>query len=43
VPVCQEGRLIRQLQRKLMIPLAMRLNSEAEVSVIVVTHVPTAS
>ncbi|KAF6257093.1 P-loop containing nucleoside triphosphate hydrolase protein [Scenedesmus sp. NREL 46B-D3] len=31
VPVCQEGRLIRQLLRKLMTPLAMRLNSEAEV------------
>jgi hypothetical protein len=43
VPVCQEGRLIRQLLRKLMTPLAMRLNSEAEVSVFCVTHVPTAS
>jgi ERCC4-related helicase len=31
VPVCQEGRLTRQLLRKLMTPLAMRLNSEAEV------------
>jgi hypothetical protein len=34
VPVCQEGRLIRQLLRKLMTPLAMRLNSEAEVGAI---------
>jgi hypothetical protein len=31
VPVCQEGRLIRQLLHKLMTPLAMRLNSQAEV------------
>ncbi|WIA18815.1 hypothetical protein OEZ85_003496 [Tetradesmus obliquus] len=30
VPVCQEGRLIRQLLRKLMTPLAMRLNTDAE-------------
>jgi hypothetical protein len=34
VPVCQEGRLIRQLLRKLMTPLAMRLNSEAEVGAV---------
>jgi ERCC4-related helicase len=33
VPVCQEGRLIRQLLRKLMMPLAMRLNTDAEVRV----------
>jgi ERCC4-related helicase len=38
VPVCQEGRLIRQLLRKLMTPLAMRLNSEAEVCMTCLTH-----
>jgi hypothetical protein len=34
VPECQEGRAIRQLLRKLMTPWAMRLNSEAEVSML---------